>query len=251
MLRVLEMKKKPSLLYRFIKWCVKVCYPKMEVEGVENLPDEPAIIVSNHAQMNGPIACELYFPGDRYTWCIGHMMHLKEVPDYAYEDFWSHKPKCTRWFYRLLSYIIAPLSVCVFNNAQTIAVYKDARVISTFRDTVSRLCEGASVVIFPEHDEPYSNIVNEFQERFVDIARMYYRKTKKPLAFVPMYIAPDLKKMVLGKAVSFDPEASMETERERICGYLKDEITALGTALPLHRVVPYNNVPKKEYPMNK
>ena len=51
-----------SSLYKIIKAAVRFFYPKMEVVGAENLPDEPAIIVGNHTQMNGPIACELYFP---------------------------------------------------------------------------------------------------------------------------------------------------------------------------------------------
>lgn len=42
------------MVFRFIKWCVKVFYPKTHVEGVVNLPDEPVIIVGNHCQMNGP-----------------------------------------------------------------------------------------------------------------------------------------------------------------------------------------------------
>ena len=52
--------KKTSALFRFIKWCVKIFYPKTQVEGVENMPDEPVIIVGNHCQMNGPIVGELY-----------------------------------------------------------------------------------------------------------------------------------------------------------------------------------------------
>ena len=182
--------KKISPLFRIIKWLVKVFYPKIEVIGVENLPAEPAIIVGNHTQMNGPIACELYFPGNRYTWCAGQMMHLKEVPAYAYEDFWSRKPKYSRPFYKLLSYIIAPLSVCVFNNADTIGVYHDARIISTFKNTVSRLQEGASVVIFPEHGVPHNHIVCQFQDKFIDIAKLYFKRTGKELVFVPLYIAP-------------------------------------------------------------
>ena len=245
------MKKKTSLAYRIIKGLVRLFYPKMTVEGLEKLPDEPCLVISNHAQMNGPIACELYFPGRRYTWCIGHMMHLREVPDYAFEDFWSKKPWYSRWFYRLLSYAIAPLSVCIFNNADTIAVYKDTRIISTFRDTVSALCDGASVVIFPEHDVPYNNIVNDFQDKFVDIARMYFRKAKRELSFVPMYIAPELGKMVLGEPVRFSADAPIEAERERICTHLKEQITGAARSLPVHRVVPYSNVPKKQYPMSR
>ena len=40
------------------------------------------------------------------------------------------------------------------------------------------------------------------------------------------------------------------TQRQRICGYLKDEITRMARALPRHRVVPYRNIPKKDYPYN-
>ena len=243
-------KKKISPLYRFIKWLVWVFYPKLEVVGTENLPKDSAIIVGNHTQMNGPIACELYFPGKRYTWCAGQMMHLKEVPDYAYTDFWAQKPRCVRWFYRLLSYVIAPLSVCVFNNADTIGVYRDGRIVSTFKNTVNRLCEGANVVVFPEHDVPYNPIVCEFQDKFIDVARLYYKKTGKELAFVPMYIAPALKQMVLGKPIYFQSDIPLDEERRRICTYLMDEITHIACLLPRHRVVPYRNIPRRNYPYN-
>lgn len=243
-------KKLSYILYRIIKWFVWLFYPKTRIEGAENLPSEPALIVGNHTQMNGPIACELYFPGRRYTWCAGQMMHLKEVPAYAYQDFWSHKPKATRCFYKLLSYIIAPFSVCVFRNANTIAVYRDARIISTFKNTVKRLEEGANVVVFPECAEKHNHIINQFQSKFIDIARLYYKKTGKALQFVPMYIAPALKTMYLGEPICFRPDVPMDTERERIQTYLMTQITTMAESLPLHKVVPYDNVPKKAYPDN-
>ena len=231
--------KKTSPLFRVIKWLVRLFYIKYEVEGTENLPDEPCIVVGNHTQMHGPLASELYFPGHSYTWCAGQMMELKEVPGYAFEDFWSQKPKYTHWFYRLLSYLIAPP-----------AVYRDGRIISTFKDTMKRLNEGASVVIFPEHDVKYNNIVYEFQEGFVDIARLYYKRTGKELAFVPLYIAPKLHKMYLGKPIRFCATAPKAEEPNRICWYLMDEITQIARSLPEHTVVPYRNIPKKYYPSN-
>ncbi len=243
-------KKKPSALYRFVKWLVRVFYPKMEVVGAENLPQEPAIVVGNHSQLHGPIACELYFPGERYTWCAGEMMDLKEVPAYAYRDFWSGKPKATRWFYKILSYIIAPISVCIFNNAQTIGVYHDGRVMSTFKKTVKALGSGSSVVIFPECYTPYNNIVYTFQENFVDVAKLYYKRTGQALAFVPLYLAPNLHQMHIGQPVYFNPEAPIDRERHRICTELMEGITAMAVALPRHTVVPYPNMSKKNYPTN-
>lgn len=242
--------KKISLLYRFIKWLVRLIYPKTSVSGEENLPDGPCIIVGNHTQMNGPIACELYCPGTHYTWCAGEMMHRKEVQPYAFRDFWSQKPKAVRWWFKLLSYLIAPLSVCVFNNANCIGVYHDARVMSTFKETVAKLSGGARIVIFPEHDVPHNHIVCDFQDRFVDVARLYYRKTGEALSFVPLYVAPAFKTLYFGKPIAYDPAAPAEEERRRICGRLMDEITAIACALPEHTVVPYRNIPKKNYPKN-
>lgn len=244
-------KKLGAGMYRFIKWLVWLFYPKIRSVGVENIPDEPVVFVGNHSQMNGPIACELYFPVERYTWCAGQMMHLREVPDYAFQDFWSGKPKAVRPFYRLLAYIIAPISVCVFNNAKTIGVYHDARVMSTFKQTVKVLAEGTSVVVFPEKDAPHNHILCQFQDRFVDVARLYRKKTGKELAFVPFYLAPNLKSMHFGEPVRFCPERPMEEERARICGELAEAITDMALALPRHRVVPYRNIPKKEYLYNK
>ena len=242
--------KKTSVPYRIIKGLVWLFYPKLEVVGVENLPEEPAIIVGNHTQMNGPIAAELYCPGKHYTWCAGQMMHLKDVPEYAFQDFWSQKPKWTQPWYKLLSYIIAPLSVCIFNNAHTIGVYHDTRLIGTFKNTIKRLQEGNHVVIFPEHDVKYNHILYEFQDRFIDVAKLHYKKTGKAVSFVPLYIAPKRKAMYFGKPIQFDPDVPIGEERKRICDYLMREITEVACALPEHIVVPYRNIPKKLYPSN-
>ncbi|MGM9548363.1 MAG: hypothetical protein ACI3V5_00750 [Faecousia sp.] len=225
-------------------------YPKIEVVGAEKLPEEPVVYVGNHSQMNGPIACELYIPGEHYTWCAGEMMHREEVPAYAYKDFWSGKPKSVRWFYKLLSHIIAPLSELIFNNANTIGVYHDTRIVSTFKKTVQALQGGASVVIFPEHNVPRNNIIYEFQDRFIDVAKLYYKRTGRELAFVPLYLAPRLKSMYLGEPIRFRADAPMEQERRRICEYLMEQVTDMARALPEHTVVPYPNIPKKQYPSN-
>ena len=242
--------KKPSFLYKFIKWVVDLFYPKMQIVGAENLPNEPCIIVGNHTQMNGPICAELYCPGNCYTWCAGQMMHLKDVPEYAFRDFWSQKPKWTHPWFKLLSYLIAPLSVVVFTNAHTIGVYHDTRLIGTFKNTVKRLQEGNNIVIFPEHDVKYNHILYDFQDRFIDVAKLYDKKTGKELQFVPLYIAPKLKQIHLGKPTRFDPNVPMDEERRRICRYLMDEITNIAVSLPEHTVVPYRNIPKKDYPKN-
>lgn len=242
--------KKPSRFFRVVRWFVWLFYPKIKIVGTENLPDEPCIVVGNHTQMNGPIIAEIHFPGKRLIWCVGDMLHLRDVPAYAFEDFWSEKPKYSRWFYKILSYIIAPISVFIMGNSRTIGVYHDTRILSTFKKSVTGLMDGANIIVFPEHNEKHNHIVYEFTSGFVEVAKLYYKKTGKEVSFVPMYNAPRLKKTYLGKPVRFCAEADLDSEKKRICEYLMNEITSIAESLPPHTVVPYRNIPKRQYPKN-
>lgn len=239
-----------KLVYNIFYFFVKLFYPKTEFVGQENLPDGPCIVASNHCQMHGPIANMLYYPRPKRIWCIGEMMHMKEVPDYAFRDFWSLKPKSVRWFFRILSYIIAPFAVCIFQSADTIGVYHDRRIARTFKDSVDALKEGRDVVIFVESHVPHNNIVYEFQKGFVDVARLCHKATGEEISFVPMYVCPAFKKVYIGKPVRYDSTRPAHDERVRISGYLMDEVTAMGRSLPRHTVVPFENVAKDKYPEN-
>ena len=238
------------LLYRLIYRTIWLLSPKYTLYGTEKLPEESCVLVGNHCQMYGPIASELYLPRAHYIWCIGEMMNRKEVPAYAFQDFWSGKPKAVRWFYRLLSHLIAPLAEYVFTHAHTIPVRHDARVMTTFRKSVEGLSACADIVLFPEKAEPYNGILWQFQERFADLAKLYYRKTGKAVCFVPMYTAPRLKGVYFGEPVRYNPEAPEDEERMRICSAMMTGISDLASGLPEHTVVPYPNIPKHDYPRN-
>ena len=118
-------------------------------------------------------------------------------------------------------------------------------------DVIASMRMASNLLIFPEKDEKHNNILYQFQENFVDIARLYEKKTGKPLTFVPMYIAPTLRKMYIGKGIVFNRENDAQEERKRIAGYLSEEITRMARELPRHKVVPYRNIPRKYYLTNK
>lgn len=233
-----------------IRSIVKLCYGKTELIAQENVPEKNVVFVGNHSQIHGPIVAELYFPEKTFIWCIAEMMDKKEVSLYAYRDFWSQKPKVLRPFYKFLSKLIVPFSVCIFNHARTVPVYHDYRGITTFRRSIEHLDRGDSLLIFPEKDEPYNHVVNRFQENFVDLAKLYYKKTGKKVIFVPIYVAPKLKKVYIGKGTEYGPCVDFKEEKKRILSYLQREITRMATELPRHTVVPYRNISKKKYLTN-
>ncbi len=243
--------KKTSLIYRILRSLIDFFFPRMQVFGMENLPEEPCILVGNHSQMNGPLASELRLDIPHETWCAGEMMKRNEVADYAFTDFWSFKPRWTHPFFRLLSHLITPLAVCLLANSHTIPVYHDVRLRDTFRRSVDAMADGESLMIFPEKNEKGNHILYAFQDKFVDTARFYYKKTGRCASFVPVYICPRLKRITIGRPTVYRPEEAMPDERARVCAYLRDEITAMAEALPEHTVVPYRNIPKRDYPTNR
>lgn len=236
--------------FRLIRYLVWLFSPKYKVSGIENLPEGPAIIAGNHSQMFGPIASELYCPGRHYTWCISEMMEKDKVAEYAYKDFWSQKPAILRPYYKLAAHLIPHLAEFIFTNADTIPVYRDRRIMKTFQITGEKLSEGARVVIFPEDYDEYNNIVHHFQRGFIHTAKYYYRQKGECIPFVPMYICPALKQIVFGKPIFFDPGKKTDEEAERICAYLQEAISEIAYALPRHRVTPYPNISKRNYPFN-
>lgn len=242
------MKQLSWYVYRAVCAVVRRLFPEPEFTGLERLPDDrPCIIVGNHAQAYGPCYMELYLPRERAIWCAAEMMNLRALPDYAFRDFWSKKPWWSRWVYRMLSYVAAPFAAATLKNAHTIGVYRDNRVLSTLRESLKRMKAGASIVIFPEHEVYYNGLVWDFQKGFVDLAALYARQTGLPIDFVPMYIAPKLRRVCFGDPVAFDPAADPKGERERVCRALMDGVTELALALPPHVAVPYPNLPKRSY----
>lgn len=244
-------KKTADRAYRIIKGSLDLFYRKYTVEGADRIPDEAVILVGNHSQVHGPLVGELRLPFPRKTWCAAEMMERDQVAEYAFRDFWSQNPKWTHPFYKALAHAIVPLSVLLFNHAETIPVYRDNRVLATFRSTVKALEAGTGVLIFPEHDKRCNHIVDDFQDHFIDVAKLYHHRTGEALAFVPMYICPALRRVCIGEAVRFDPSAPIDGERARIKEELTERITALAEALPRHRVVPYRPQPKKNWPYNR
>ena len=113
------------------------------------------------------------------------------------------------------------------------------------------LKDGANILIFPEKDEKHNNILYQFQENFVDVAKLYYKQTGISLTFVPIYIAPGLRKLYIGKGIVYNSDNTIEEERKRISLCLSAAITDMARALPLHTVVPYRNIPKRYYLTNK
>ena len=122
--------------------------------------------------------------------------------------------------------------------------------MNTFRESGRLFSEGANIVIFPEENKPFNAIVYDFQEGFPNVARLCAKMSGRPVPFVPFYLAPRLRRMVIGEPIWYDESAPWKGERERLRTSLRSAVTDLARSLPEHTVVPYRNITKKDYPQS-
>ena len=240
--------RKKGVVYKFCAFFIRMAYKQPKYIGLENIPKEPCIAIGNHAQMHGPVNAELYFPTKKLIWCDGPMMVRKEFPKYAYSNFWGGKVGI---FKKAFAHLIAPIITKIFRDADALSVYRDMRIVKTYKASAQALSEGINIVILPECPEEYNEITNKFNEYFVDTARYYYKAEQKELSFVPTYYCREHGIMLFGNPIKFDSKAPIEEERKRICQYLMDEITSLAKSIEVHKVIPFNAVSKKEYKNSK
>ena len=244
-----KFKGKP-FFFKLVARTINLFYHKRTYTGVENL-HAPTIIITNHSQIHAPLTHTLFFPDDTvHFWCISDMMSYRAFQRHAFSGFWAEKPKSVRWLFKIASYLLVPVA-WVFKRANTIAVYHDHRIKKTIEQTVKTLDEGKSIIICPEKWSGFDGIINDFHNKFVDVASIFYKKTGKPITFTPMYTCPALKTNIIGEPISLDPNQPIAEERVRICNYLRSSINALAKSLPTHRVVPFNNIGKEEQTLSK
>ena len=241
--------RKKNGFYKFVLFFFKGRVNKSTVEYLE--PFEPGnIMISNHAQMWAPIYYEIKISHKRF-WCTQEVLHYKGCGDYAYKDWWSHMPVIIRPLFWLIAHLfVQPLAPKLFRCADTLPVYRDIRLRDTFNYSLESLEAGYTNIITPETHIPGNNIVNSFLPNFVDIARLYYKKTGKCLKFYPSYLALTLNKIVVGHPIVYNPNNNFKDEKTRIVQELEQAIYDIAISLPEHKVVPYENLTKKQWLTN-
>ena len=225
--------KSPKLYYRFVKATVKVFWKKLSFHVQDGVTiEEPAVFIGNHSRAFSPVACALDFPKPARIWAEAQVMFYRDAPKYVYENFFPPKGK-VKVFHRIWSHIASWLLVPALRGNECVPVYRDMRIKKTFQKTMETLInDQKNIIIFPECMEKHSEYINQLNKGFVQIAKIYYDQTGKCLAFYPMYVAPGIREMHVGKPIRYQPEVPMKVQKEQIAVYLRDELDAIARSLP-------------------
>ena len=232
-----EMKK--PLIYKILLPFALFRYRKMRIVYDDPSDMRPGVFVANHARIDGPAATTLHFDRPYMDWIIHNALDKSSAPSYLFHDVFIGKSRKMQWFYRLLSRLLAPLLVSLLRHEPGIPVYHDARSRDTFRQSVSALEEGKSLLIFAESPKPFSPYVNALQDGFLLLGPQYYKKTQEALSFYPMYVCRKRRLIRVGKPIAYRPNLPLSQQRQILIDHLQSEITRLGETCPPHKPISF------------
>ena len=199
----------------------------------------PPVFICNHTGLSAPFNFLVHYPDKIRTWSYYKFLHLKEI--------WPQMKNVVlkRWkanpFLYAFIFLVTPIIFWLFRSIEPIPVYRiDRKVIATFHKSVETYLDGTAQVIFAErlHDnlEQISPYVYSLNRGFVHSAKLLYQKTGEIMKFYPCYSCASLNVVLIGEPISYNPNIPLKEQRETICTYLEQKITALGASLPPHKI---------------
>ena len=229
--------KKPSFIeiltdpyLHILLWCLRRTIPKQQIfwHCAPPAEDEPCIFVCNHEHAYGPVAMCTGFPYKFRPWVDGAMSNVITARRHLQKTLIRAKSWPARVAAFLLSYFMVLPSMEALRELKAIHVHRDKRVVKTINTSVDSLIKGENNVIFPEYQElPYSDIIGDFHLGFIHVAKQYYLRSGKQLAFFPVFLRREGREsgeIHIGAPISFDPSIASQYQKEQIGKYLRDEI---------------------------
>ena len=202
-----------------------------ELTGDENLPVEgPAVYVSNHVQALGPIAVAASLLVRLYPWVISDMLDWEKAAAYLNKDFVEPQLRIPSPLSMPLARLIMQASVRLLRGVGSVPVWHGEKLMETYRISVEHLMEGQSLLIFPEDPtQPLDESckMSPFLKSFARLGEFYFERTQKILKFYPVAVHSALRKVKLGKPISFNPINNPANECARIKSVLESIIRGM------------------------
>jgi 1-acyl-sn-glycerol-3-phosphate acyltransferase len=190
---------------------------------------EPLIFVSNHIGSYGPLSVLSSLPLKLYPWVAHEVTELANVARRLQKEFTELelklRPPLSVWLARL----IGRICVAIMRNIEAIPVYSGSRRIrATMQRSLELLLRGKTILVFPENkDRPINEVLGDFNTGFLAMARLYYRRTRRLIQFIPVAVNEKMKAIRIGNPIRFDLRLPFLQEKLRLKKRLQEAIYSL------------------------
>ena len=205
--------------YRFCRVLVRVFTKPMRTEWAEQPDDGPYVFAVNHDGAHGPLLMCAHFPlrDQCHPWINAPVYDREQMPEYVLHDFWW-KPGCF-WepvLKRTVPYIAAALVPPLMNGADGIPIYRDQRVMTTFRESIKILKKNEHIVIFTDGFDENGVYKDEIHTGWLALGELYYKATGQVLRIFPVYVDKKERVFHVSKAVLFDPSRRYLDQKDEL-----------------------------------
>ena len=215
--------------FELLKKLMRLFIKKSEFVYLGERINEPSIIISNHVATSAPLAWELYGNCNFHFWGANEMNSgLIALYKYQSRVFYHEKKHWNLHLARLFCLIASPLTCLFYKGLQLISTYKDARFRKTIHQSLDKIKEGKSIIIFPEDStNGYLDQLEGFHHGFIMFAHICLKQGHDVPLFVTYYKKSEKRYFIdapirLSDLFSGDPTAE-EVEKK-----LLDRCNALG-----------------------
>lgn len=224
-----KFKQTRKLWYRGLKKIMKIKYKRPQFVYLGEKPKESSIILSNHEGTLAPMSLELYADFPIRFWGAYEMNSgLRKLYAYQSKVYYHQKKHWNLTLARTFCLIASPLTNLFYKGLNLISTYKDARLKTTLKESLTAIQQGDNIVIFPENSEDgYLPQLKGFFTGFVLLAN----KCEKENIDVPIFVSYYNKKenkYIFDKPILFSELKEKYTTREEIANYLLIKCNKLG-----------------------
>ncbi|HAL18086.1 MAG TPA: hypothetical protein DCO86_00410 [Spirochaetaceae bacterium] len=221
------------LVENIIMFLVRVLF-HLKIVGANNIREDnlPAVFVSNHGTMIGPVCGVTYLPVVHRPYVHHRMCDAEESAQRMWR--WTFSPKMkhlTEEQGMRFSRFVAKRTSKWINSFEPIKSYVDLndarKSMESIRNGVHALMDGDSVLLFPEDsskgpDEKYQlGEAGVFFTGFAHMGKIYNEMTGRSLSFYPVFVDKKTRTYNIDEPVIYDSAANVSLEKKRVADELR------------------------------
>jgi 1-acyl-sn-glycerol-3-phosphate acyltransferase len=229
------------MVARYFFKALRHLFFKSHLRGRENLdPDQPSILVANHAGSFGPVSVITSLPIRLYPWVASEVTDMKTVAKRIQAEFLEQELHLRPPISTYLGKVIGRVCVALMKDIEAIPVYaKSKKIQATLQASLALLEQGKNILVFAEDSSHRVNdVLCEFATGFTHIAKLYYERTMKAVQFLPVAVNKKVGTIRIGKPIRFNAATPFAREKQRLKAELESTVYTLYCAMEKERAKP-------------
>lgn len=215
--------------WNFIKKIVSIFLRKPKIINLAGEIKDSALYISNHHAKVGPLYLDMYYPKFHYMWGAHEMLgNYKERFYYLRDVFYMQKRGFSKAKANMKSWFEAAFNIFPYKGMHVIGTYQDARLKTTFKQSMQVLKNDIGIIIFPEDStKGYFEVLTKFNSGFIALALMYYRMYKIDVPVYPSYVHVKKKVIVIDKPLYVNELLNEGKSQEEVAEIFKNKVNDL------------------------